>query len=97
MRALTVAPGIAFSARVDDVPEPLHSDGAVLVRTLALGVCGTDREIASGAYGWAPPGAKRRIGRGRRRVGPLCILEVLWLLCNVLSTDFAFPSLAVRL
>jgi threonine dehydrogenase-like Zn-dependent dehydrogenase len=31
------------------------------VRTLALGVCGTDREIVSGDYGWAPPGEKRLV------------------------------------
>ncbi len=61
MRALTVAPGTANSARLDDMPEPPLSDGAVLVRTLALGVCGTDREIVSGDYGWAPPGQKRLI------------------------------------
>src|ERR1700722_9317506 len=61
MRALTVAPGVANSARVDDVAEPPTSDGAVLVRTLALGVCGTDREIVSGQYGWAPPGEKRLV------------------------------------
>ncbi len=61
MRALTVAPGTADSAKVEDVPEPPTSDGAVLVRTLALGVCGTDREIVSGSYGWAPPGQKRLV------------------------------------
>ncbi len=61
MRALTVAPGVANSAKVEDVPEPPASDGAVLVRALALGVCGTDREIVSGAYGWAPPGEKRLV------------------------------------
>jgi glucose 1-dehydrogenase len=61
MRALTVAPGTANSAKVEDVPEPPPSDGAVLVRALALGVCGTDREIVSGAYGWAPPGQKRLV------------------------------------
>ena len=61
MRALTVAPGVANSARVEDIAEPPRSDGAVLVRTLALGVCGTDREIVSGAYGWAPPGEKRLV------------------------------------
>ena len=61
MRALTVAPSVANSARVEDVPVPPLSDGAVLVRALALGVCGTDREIVSGAYGWAPPGAKRLV------------------------------------
>ena len=44
MRALTVAPGIANSARVENVPEPPAEDGAVLVRTTAIGVCGTDRD-----------------------------------------------------
>jgi glucose 1-dehydrogenase len=61
MRALTVAPGIANSAGVENLPDPPQSDGAVLVRTLALGVCGTDREIVSGLYGWAPPGHKRLV------------------------------------
>src|SRR5271154_1612726 len=61
MRALTVAPGIANSTRVEAVPEPPTSDGPVLVRALALGVCGTDREIVSGSYGWAPPGQKRLV------------------------------------
>jgi threonine dehydrogenase-like Zn-dependent dehydrogenase len=61
MRALTVQPGIANSLQLDDVPPPPESDGDVLVRALALGVCGTDREIIDGAYGWAPPGAQRLI------------------------------------
>jgi threonine dehydrogenase-like Zn-dependent dehydrogenase len=61
MRALTVAPGTANSAQVEDVPDPPLSDGPVLVKTLALGVCGTDREIVSGQYGWAPPGAQRLV------------------------------------
>jgi len=33
----------------------------VLVRALALGICGTDREIVSGEYGTAPPGADRLV------------------------------------
>ena len=61
MRAITVLPGIANSARLDEVPEPPLSDGAVLVRTRALGVCATDREILSGAYGTAPPGQGRLV------------------------------------
>lgn len=44
MRALTVAPGTANSARLEDVADPPRSDGAVLVRTMALGVCGTEPE-----------------------------------------------------
>jgi threonine dehydrogenase-like Zn-dependent dehydrogenase len=61
MRALTVAPHVANSARVEEISEPPRSDGSVLVRTLALGVCGTDREIVSGSYGWAPAGQKRMV------------------------------------
>src|SRR5580704_6905207 len=61
MRALTVAPGVAKSARVDDIADPPRSDGAGKVRALALGVCGTDREIVSGRYGQAPPGQKRLV------------------------------------
>lgn len=61
MRALTVLPGVANSAQLNDVPEPPLSDGAILVRTVALGVCGTDREIVSGEYGAAPPGQERLV------------------------------------
>lgn len=61
MRALTVIPGQAGSARIDEVPEPPIGDGSVLVETLAVGVCGTDLEIVSGQYGWPPPGRERLI------------------------------------
>jgi threonine dehydrogenase-like Zn-dependent dehydrogenase len=61
MRALTVLPGKANSIKLDEVPAPPASDGNVLVRALALGVCGTDREIIHGDYGWAPPGEERLI------------------------------------
>jgi len=56
MRAIVLTPGIANSARLGDVPEPGAEEGAILVRTAALGVCGTDHEILSGLYGEAPPG-----------------------------------------
>lgn len=61
MRALTVTPLEAGTLAVTDVPDPAASDGAVLVEGLALGVCGTDREIADGAYGWAPAGRDRLV------------------------------------
>jgi glucose 1-dehydrogenase len=61
MRAITVAPGVAHSARLDEVPEPSLADGALLVRALALGVCGTDREILQGLYGETPAGSARLI------------------------------------
>jgi threonine dehydrogenase-like Zn-dependent dehydrogenase len=61
MRAVTVLPGVAGSVRLDDVAEPPLSDGSILVRTRALGICGTDHEILSGLYGSAPEGAERLV------------------------------------
>jgi glucose 1-dehydrogenase len=61
MRAVTVAPGTPGSARLEDVGEPDPLFGAVLVETIAVGICGTDAEIASGAYGWAPRGRERLV------------------------------------
>ena len=61
MRALTVVPGVPNSARIDNVPEPPAADGSVLVRSLALGICATDREIVAGDYGAPPPGQQRLI------------------------------------
>ena len=61
MRALTVIPGESNSIRLDELAAPPASDGAVLVRALALGICGTDHEIINGDYGWAPPGSARLI------------------------------------
>ncbi len=55
MRALTVIPGVAGSAEVREIPDP-HEDGAVRVDGVAVGVCGTDREIVRGDLGEAPPG-----------------------------------------
>jgi threonine dehydrogenase-like Zn-dependent dehydrogenase len=42
MRALTVVPGESNSIRLDELPAPPASDGVVLVRALALGICGTE-------------------------------------------------------
>jgi glucose 1-dehydrogenase len=61
MRALTVIPLQAGSAEVVDMPDPEPGPGDLLVDGIALGVCGTDREIIAGDYGWAPPGAERLI------------------------------------
>jgi len=40
----------------------------VLVEAVAVGVCGTDVEIADGKYGWAPPG-KNRLVLGHESLG----------------------------
>ncbi|HEY6829109.1 MAG TPA: glucose 1-dehydrogenase [Gemmatimonadaceae bacterium] len=61
MRSLTVEPGIPDSLRLEEFRIPAAERGSVLVRAIALGVCGTDREIIAGKYGAAPPGHKRLI------------------------------------
>ncbi|MPZ86276.1 MAG: alcohol dehydrogenase catalytic domain-containing protein [Actinophytocola sp.] len=61
MRALTVAPGQRGSLRVSDVPDPVPAPNELLVQGLAIGVCGTDKEIVGGEYGWAPPGQDRLV------------------------------------
>jgi len=68
MKALTVIPGKANSAAVLEVPEPAPEEGAILVRTLAIGVCGTDVEIVSGEYGW-PPSGRERLVLGHESLG----------------------------
>ena len=57
MLALTVqreTAGCALALR--ELPEPSREDGDVLVQTLAVGVCGTDREIAAGRLVRPPEG-----------------------------------------
>ena len=61
MKAIAIVPGRPETAGVFDMPEPPKSDGSVLVRTLSVGLCGTDLEIALGGYGVPPPGEERLV------------------------------------
>jgi threonine dehydrogenase-like Zn-dependent dehydrogenase len=61
MRAVTIVPGSAGSQRLDELGEPPREQGALLVRALAVGICGTDRELIDGDYREAPPGAERLV------------------------------------
>jgi threonine dehydrogenase-like Zn-dependent dehydrogenase len=61
VRAVTLAPGRPRSLALEDIEDPPPALGAVLARALAVGICGTDRELVDGAYGTAPPGRDRLI------------------------------------
>ena len=61
MRALTVRPGVANSLSLDDWPEPTANGRHLIVKALALGICGTDHEIIAADYGTAPPGSDRLV------------------------------------
>jgi glucose 1-dehydrogenase len=56
MQALITTPLEAGSTRTADVADPQRRDEGLLIRTLEVGVCGTDREIAAGEFGSPPPG-----------------------------------------
>jgi threonine dehydrogenase-like Zn-dependent dehydrogenase len=68
MKAITVEPHEPGTARLEEVPEPAVTGGSVLVEAIAVGVCGTDVEIAEGKYGWAPRG-KTRLVLGHESLG----------------------------
>ena len=56
MEALVTQPGHTHTAHIEDIPTVEAREGEVLVRTLEVGVCGTDREISEGLFGVAPEG-----------------------------------------
>ncbi len=59
--AVLVTPGTPGSARIGSVPEPTISGDELLVETLEVGVCGTDRTIVAGKYGSPPPGREHLV------------------------------------
>jgi glucose 1-dehydrogenase len=67
MRTITVAPRTANSAALEDASEP-DAAGALLVQAVALGICGTDREIIAGEHG-APPEGRARLVLGHESLG----------------------------
>jgi threonine dehydrogenase-like Zn-dependent dehydrogenase len=68
MKAIIVEPKKPGTARMEEVPEPDVREGSVLVEAIAVGVCGTDVEIAEGKYGWPPPG-KTHLVLGHESLG----------------------------
>jgi threonine dehydrogenase-like Zn-dependent dehydrogenase len=74
LRAITIHPSTPNSIELREMPEPAPREGAILADAIALGVCGTDREIIAGDYGEAPQGQERLIlgheSLGRVREAP---------------------------
>jgi threonine dehydrogenase-like Zn-dependent dehydrogenase len=56
VQLLVTQPGHPHTTHIEDVPAVEAREGEVLVRTLEVGVCGTDREISEGLFGVAPEG-----------------------------------------
>jgi glucose 1-dehydrogenase len=75
MRAAAVFPTKKSLQIVNDFPEPkLESPSGLKLRVLNVGVCGTDREIASFQYGFPPPDGSDFLVMGHECLGE--IIEV---------------------
>jgi threonine dehydrogenase-like Zn-dependent dehydrogenase len=61
VRALTVEPGRAASVQLEERPAPVARPGDVVVDAVAVGICGTDREIVDGSHGEAPERGARLV------------------------------------
>lgn len=61
MKVIAVEPGVAGSVQLEERPEPDIRADQLLVQAMALGICGTDREIISGSYGWASENNQRLV------------------------------------
>jgi glucose 1-dehydrogenase len=58
---LVTTPGREHTTKVAELPDPRPAAGELLLRTLEVGVCGTDREISEGVFGIAPEGRDRLV------------------------------------
>jgi len=72
MKAAAVFPNRKSLEVVNDFPEPKReSPTAVKLRVLNVGVCGTDREIASFQYGFPPPAGSEFLVMGHECLGEI--------------------------
>ena len=61
MKGISVTPGVADSLALEDIEEPPGPPGGLVVRTIAVGICGTDMDIVGGGHAEAPKGENRLI------------------------------------
>ena len=90
MKAAAMFPSRKSLEVIGDFPEPkLESPTQVRLRILNVGVCGTDREIASFQYGFPPPAGADFLVMGHECVGE--IIEVGPEVTNLKPGDLAIP------
>src|SRR5918995_3983617 len=68
MQGLVTTPGRPHTTAVAELREPRAGASEVLLRTLEVGVCGTDREIADGSFG-IPPDEREQLVLGHEFLG----------------------------
>ncbi len=90
MRAAAVFANRKSLAVVNDFPEPkMGSPTSVKLRVIHVGVCGTDREIASFQYGFPPPAGSDFLVMGHECLGE--IVEVGPEVQDLKPGDLAIP------
>src|SRR5580658_7700572 len=90
MRAAAVFPDRKSLGVITDFPQPeIGSPTAVKLRVLNVGVCGTDREIASFQYGFPPPAGSDFLVMGHECLGE--IVEVGPAVRDFKPGDLAIP------
>lgn len=65
---MSVVPGEGISAAIESRPRPEPEEGELLVRGLAVGICGTDRDVVLGRKG-RPPEHRSRLVLGHESLG----------------------------
>lgn len=68
MQAIALFPDDS-TVHVIEKDDPVPDDGEVLVRTLAVGIDGSDRRIAAGEIGGEPPAGENHLVMGHEAVG----------------------------
>ncbi len=61
MKAIAIVPGSAGARLVERSEPSIHATDEIKLRVLGVGICGTDREEASGGRALAPAGAKELV------------------------------------
>jgi hypothetical protein len=65
MRAITIEPRRPGALHLEEVEDVRMYSGLLAVRTLAIGACGTDRELIGGRVGRRAPGQAAAGARAR--------------------------------
>jgi glucose 1-dehydrogenase len=91
MKAAAVFPARKTLAVVNDFPEPKLTDAtSVKLRVLNVGVCGTDREIASFQYNFPPPTGSDFLVMGHECLGE--VVEAGAAVENIKPGDLVIPT-----
>lgn len=90
MKAAAMFPARKSLEVLNDFPEPkVDSPTSVKLRVLNVGVCGTDREIASAQYGFPPPAGEDFLVMGHECLGE--VVEVGAEVTTLKPGDLAIP------